>query len=77
MWGQPLRMHEGDIIDIGAESTRPSFEALSREEEAAAWSRPSRTVGRSCRRVLISADTFRSETARATLDSGADITNDR
>ena len=73
-----LRMHKegADIIDIGAESTRPGSSPLGQEEEARRLVPAIEAVRRELPHVLISADTFRSETARAALDSGADIIND-
>ena len=72
----PSNDKEGaDIIDIGAESTRPGSSPLSQEEEARRLVPAIEAVRRSCP-ILISADTFRSETARAALESGADNIND-
>jgi len=74
---QALRLiQEGaDILDVGAESTRPGAQAVSTDEE--------------CRRILpvlkkikaasaapVSIDTTKAEVARACLDEGADIIND-
>lgn len=73
-----LRMHEegSDIIDIGAESTRPGSRPLGQEEEASRLIPAIEAVRKELPHVLISADTFRAETARAAIDSGADIIND-
>ena len=64
-----------DIIDIGAESTRPGAEPIDAAEE---WKRLhpvfERLAGRL--RVPISIDTYRSETARLALEHGAAIVND-
>ncbi len=64
-----------DVIDIGGESTRPGAEPVPVEEEI------KRTVGavRLVRKhfdIPISVDTYKSEVARLSLESGADIIND-
>jgi dihydropteroate synthase len=64
-----------DIIDIGAESTRPGAAAVDAQEE---WARlrpvlealPARV------RVPISVDTYKAEVARRALDTGVAIIND-
>jgi dihydropteroate synthase len=64
-----------DLIDIGAESTRPGSEGISAKEE---WRRLF-PVLRGLRRLLkipISADTQKAEVAEAALDAGAEIIND-
>ena len=73
-----LRMHEegADILDIGAESTRPGSSPPSQEEEACRLIPAIAAVRREIPRAIISADTFRTGTAEAALDSGADIIND-
>lgn len=64
-----------DILDIGAESTRPASSAVAAEEE---WIRLEPVLRELCRNspVPISIDTFKSETAAKSLDLGADIIND-
>ena len=64
-----------DIIDIGGESTRPGAKAVSIEEEI------SRVVPvieaiRKEMDVVISIDTYNSDTAEAAIKAGADIIND-
>ncbi len=73
-----LRMHgEGaDILDIGAESTRPGSSPLNQEEETCRLIPAIAAVRREIPRAIISVDTFRAETAEAALDSGADMIND-
>jgi len=63
-----------DILDLGAESTRPGATAVGDDEE---WDRLQPVL----REVLtwqvpISVDTFRATTMRKALDLGADIIND-
>ncbi|MBN1593392.1 MAG: dihydropteroate synthase [Candidatus Coatesbacteria bacterium] len=64
-----------DIIDIGAESTRPGAEPVTAEEELA---RLLPVIGalKGTLHAMISVDTYKSEVAEAVLDAGADIIND-
>ncbi|MEW6320055.1 MAG: dihydropteroate synthase [Acidobacteriota bacterium] len=72
-----LQMEEdgADLIDIGAESTRPGAEALDAAEE---WSRLQHVLrgllGRL--RVPVSVDTYKAEIARRAIDEGVAIVND-
>ncbi|MBR6012538.1 MAG: dihydropteroate synthase [Selenomonadaceae bacterium] len=63
-----------DIIDIGAESTRPNFSPISADEEISRLEKilPAlKNLG-----VPISVDTYKPETAEFALNCGADIIND-
>ena len=64
-----------DIVDIGAESTRPGADSVDAAEE---WRRLKPVfkglAGRL--RIPISVDTYRAETARRALDHGVAIVND-
>lgn len=63
-----------DLLDIGAESTRPGAAALPLEEELARLLpvlRHALTLG-----VPVSVDTYKPEVMQAALDLGADIIND-
>jgi dihydropteroate synthase len=64
-----------DIIDIGAESTRPGSTGVSAEEE---WSRlaPVLAALRTRLKIPISIDTRKSEIAARAVESGAEIIND-
>jgi dihydropteroate synthase len=64
-----------DIVDIGAESTRPGAEPVDAAEE---WRRLRPVLkGLAGRlRVPLSIDTYRADTARRALDEGAAIVND-
>ena len=64
-----------EIIDVGAESTRPGFSPVPEEEEIARLVPVIRRLSESTD-VPISADTMKTGTARAALDAGADIIND-
>jgi dihydropteroate synthase len=74
---QALRFQEegADILDIGAESTRPGHEKVSVEEELArlmpALEAVAKRVG-----LPISVDTYKAEVARRAVDAGAVIIND-
>jgi dihydropteroate synthase len=64
-----------DLIDIGAESTRPGSVGLTAEEE---WSRLAPVLAALRRRlkIPISVDTRKSETANKAIESGAELIND-
>ena len=64
-----------DLIDIGAESTRPGSEGISAEEE---WRRlfPVLSGLRRLLKIPISVDTQKAEVAETALDAGAEIIND-
>ena len=67
-----------DIIDFGAESTRPGAQALTFEEE---WARLGpvleQVIAKDIRsRARISIDTYHAQTATRALDMGIDIVND-
>lgn len=67
-----------DIIDVGAESTRPQATPLTADEE---WDRlecllPSLITLTHAAKRLISIDTYHPQTARRALDMGADWIND-
>lgn len=64
-----------DIIDIGAQSTRPGYTEIPPEEE---WKRlqPVLTALRGKTGALISVDTYFPFVAQKAVDAGADIIND-
>lgn len=64
-----------DIIDIGAESSRPGFVPMPAEEEIARLTPYLQALAAECR-LPISVDTFKAETAEVALKLGADILND-
>lgn len=69
-------LEEGaDILDLGAESTRPSFQPVSQEEE---WNRlypVLRELTVHCK-VPISVDTYKAKTAAKALNMGVQYIND-
>ena len=64
-----------DIIDIGAESSRPGFVPMSAAEEIERLLPFLEAVLPECP-VPVSVDTFKAETARAALRAGAHLLND-
>jgi dihydropteroate synthase len=73
--GRAFEAQGADIIDIGAESTRPGAEPIDAGEE---WRRlrPVLKALAPQLRIPVSVDTYRAETARRALDAGASIVND-
>ena len=65
-----------DILDIGAESTRPGAEALSASQETEQLLPVLRALRREGLPVPISIDTYKSNVAKACLEEGAQIIND-
>lgn len=70
-----LEKDGADILDIGAQSTRPGHTAITAEEE---WSRLRELLPRLRRqtKLPISVDTFYPDVAEKALEAGADIIND-
>ena len=70
-----LEADGADLIDVGAESTRPGAEPIDADEE---WRRLRPVLkGLAGRlRVPLSVDTYRALTARRAIDEGAAIVND-
>ena len=64
-----------DIIDVGAESSRPGFTPMGAAEEIERLMPFLEAVLAACP-VPVSVDTFKAETARAALAAGADMLND-
>ena len=65
-----------DVLDIGAESTRPGAQKLDTNEELSRLLPALNLIRKELPDTLISVDTYKAETARACLDRGADIIND-
>ncbi len=74
---QALRFQEegADILDIGAESSRPGHDKVSLDEELARLIPALKAVAGKVR-LPISVDTFRAAVARRAIDAGASIIND-
>ena len=73
--GLEMAEQGAEILDLGAESTRPGFQEVTPEEE---WRRlgPVLTELRQRTKAVLSVDTRHIRTARLALDAGADIIND-
>ena len=77
-------MDEGaDLLDVGAESTRPGSRAglaaagaVSAAEEQARLLPVLKGILAARPEAIVSVDTYKAETARAALDCGAEIVND-
>lgn len=65
-----------DIIDVGGESTRPGYDAVSITEEISRIEPVIRTIREINQNIPISIDTRKSEVARTALQVGADFVND-
>ena len=64
-----------DIIDIGAESTRPNFKPITVDEEISRLEPILKAIVSDCP-IPISIDTYKSQTAEAAINLGVDIIND-
>ncbi|MFL6557321.1 MAG: dihydropteroate synthase, partial [Bacillus sp. (in: firmicutes)] len=64
-----------DIIDIGGESTRPGFAAVSLEEELGRVIPVIKAISKQVH-VPISIDTYKAEVAKQAIEAGAHIIND-
>ena len=64
------------MIDVGGESTRPGAAPVSADEEIRRICPVIRQIRAEHPGIVISADTYRGETARAALEAGADMIND-
>ncbi len=65
-----------DIIDIGGESTRPGSEPVSMTEELKRVLPVIKELRDMLPNVIISVDTYKSEVARKSIESGANLIND-
>ena len=65
-----------DIVDLGAESTRPNATALSAEEEQARLLPVLEGLRQERPTAIVSVDTYHAATARAAAKLGAEIVND-
>lgn len=67
----------GEMIDIGAYSTRPNAEEISAEEEYSRLRTGLRVIHSVCSDMIVSVDTFRADVARRCVEEyGVDIIND-
>lgn len=63
------------ILDLGAQSTRPSYSEVSADEEISRLEKPLAAIKREFG-IPVSVDTYFSKCARAALEIGADMIND-
>lgn len=76
LWHMEEMVRDGaDIIDVGAESSRPGFVPMGATEEIERLMPFLSAVLKECP-VPVSVDTFKAETARAALSAGVHILND-
>lgn len=64
-----------DIIDVGGESTRPNFQVVKEEEEINRVVPIIKAIKENFD-IPVSIDTYKSKTAEAAINAGADIIND-
>lgn len=74
--GKEIADQRADIVDIGGESTRPGYEAVSTEEEISRVVPIISALSTQESFPPISIDTTKLEVARASLEAGAGIVND-
>ncbi len=65
-----------DILDVGGESTKPSADPVSGEQERSRVIPVIQAIRAALPDVVISIDSYRADTAAAALDAGADWLND-
>lgn len=65
-----------DIIDIGGESTRPGFTPISVDEELSRVMPVIEAIRKQYPKLVLSIDTYKSETADVALEAGVHILND-
>lgn len=66
----------GDIIDIGAMSTRPNALEIPEDEEISRIVKAVRTIRARYPEAVLSIDTYRASVAKAAVEAGADMIND-
>ena len=72
-----LQLRSGaDVLDLGAQSTRPGADEVGAEEECRRLLEPLRRIRRRHPSALISVDTFHAAVAEAAVEAGADWIND-
>lgn len=74
--GKTLAAEGADLLDVGAESTRPGSAGVSAEEEMARLLPVLEGLRKALPDVPLSVDSTKAEVAEAALDAGADLVND-
>jgi dihydropteroate synthase len=65
-----------DVLDLGAESTRPGATPVDAATELARLLPSVRAIRRRFPRAILSVDTYKATVARAAVEAGADLVND-
>lgn len=68
--------HGADILDLGAISTRPGASAVDVTEEIERIQQPIKILRKEFPEIILSLDTFNSQTAQFGLENGIDMIND-
>jgi dihydropteroate synthase len=76
MRAEQILAEGGDIIDIGAMSTRPNALEISEEVEKERILQAVNTIRSQFPEAVLSIDTYRSSVAKAAVEAGADMIND-
>ena len=71
-----IRQEGATMVDIGAYSSRPGAEDVSKDEELRRLLPAIDIVREEWPEAIVSVDTFRAEVARKAVEAGADIVND-
>ena len=72
-----IQLRQGaDVLDLGAQSTRPGASEVGADEELSRLLPPLRRIRERFPDALISVDTFLAPVAEAALEAGADWVND-
>lgn len=73
---EQLLTEGADVLDLGAESTRPGATPVDAATELARLLPTVRALRRRFPRTALSVDTYKAEVARACVEAGADLVND-
>ncbi len=73
---EKMLLEGATIIDVGAMSSRPGAEMISQAEEVGRLIKVLEKITKEFPDAIISVDTFRAETARQSVESGASMIND-
>ena len=65
-----------DVLDLGAESTRPGATPVSAQEESARLIPAIKALRRAFPQAALSVDTYKAAVAEAGIEAGADLVND-
>jgi dihydropteroate synthase len=71
-----MRDDGADLLDLGAESTRPNATPMGSNEEQARLLPPLESIRKALPHAILSVDTYHAETARTAIAAGAEVVND-